>query len=430
MALPHPQHPTPQQTILTPLKRLHIPPNKQTSKKIVTIPTSSASNSSIQIQLALQRPQHTPIHKTSEDPNTCKPLIRSTISDVLGLLDSLKIPISLDLYASFIQECTETRDSLIAIELHNHIKSSRLRLSLSIINRLLVMYVSCFLIEYAQKLFDKMTVRSSCTWAVMIAGYFEHGDYGKVVDLFLEMKRWDRAKTECDHQDKIVISWIVMCVLKACAKTMNMELGKQVHGWIIKMGCVENLLLSCSLMSFYWKVGCLEGSDYIFDQVTYQNKVIWTAKIVNCCNEKRYQEAINVFREMGKEGVKKNSFTFSSVLKACASMMDGGCCGQQVHANVIKLGLEFNEHVQCGLIDMYGKCGLVKYATKVFKICGNNRNVACWNAMLTGYIQQGFGIEAIKLVYDMKTACLQPKESLLNKVIITCGSNLIEKKKS
>lgn len=426
----HPQTPTPKQTILTPLKRIHVPNNnKPICTKIVTIPTSSSSNSSVQIYLPLQRPQHhklqKPINKTTLKPNNNKPLIRSTISDVLSLLDSLKIPISLELYVSFIEECTKSRDPLQAIELHNHIRTSSFRPSLSIFNRLLVMYVSCYLIEYAQKLFDKMTARSSCSWAVMVAGYFENGDYGKVIDLFVEMRRCDCANGEGGDLDSIAVSGIVVCVLKACAKTMNLELGKQVHGWITKMSYGDNLVLSSSLMSFYGKVGRLEASDSVFDQIRNRNNVIWTAKIVNCCNDEQFYEAVNVFREMGKEGVKKNSFTFSSVLKACARMRDGGCCGQQVHASVIKLGLELNEHVQCGLIDMYGKGGLVKDARKAFNLCVNKRNVAFWNAILTGCIQQGLGIEATKIVYDMKAAGLQPKESLINEVRFICGINLI-----
>nr|XP_027080277.1 pentatricopeptide repeat-containing protein At1g31790-like [Coffea arabica] len=409
--------PAPQQRILTPPKRIRFPPNKPTFKKIVTVPTSSASNSSIQIHLPLRRPQHKSTQKTEKNSNDCKPSNCSTVSDVLGLLDCLKIPVSLDLYASFIDECTKSGDPLLAIELHNHIKTSCLRPSLSIFNRLLLMYVSCNLIGYARELFDKMTVRSSCTWAVMVAGYFENGDYGEVIDLFLEMQCSERAKVDGDMDD-IVASAIVVCVLKACAKTVNMELGKQVHAWVVKMGYGENLVFSGSLMRFYGKAGFLEGSDCVFYQVPNRNKVIWTTKIVNHCYEEQFDEAFDVFKQMGREGVKKNSYTFSSVLKACASMRDGGCCGQQVHANVVKLGLELNEHVQCGLVNMYGKGGLIKDAQKVFKICGNNRSGACWNAMLTGYIQQGLGIEAFRIICDMKAAGLQPQESLLNELLM------------
>lgn len=414
--------------IQTSPQRIHIPHNKPNDKQFVTLPISS----SLQTQLPIQRPTHKqqkPIEKTPNKPGLFEPVTPSaTISDILSLLDSLEFPISLDLYASFIKECTKSHDPLQAIELHNHIKKSSLRPSMSILNRLLLMYVCCDCKEYARELFDKMIVRSASSWAVMAAGYFENGDYEEVINLFVEMRCWDWAKGECGDSDKVAIFGIVVCVLKACSKTMNSELGKQMHGWITKMGYAENLVLSSTLMSFYANVGCSEGSDSIFYQVPRRNKVIWTAKIVNCCKEERFHEAIDVFRDMGKEGVEKNSFTVSSVLKACASMNDDGFCGQQIHASVVKSGLELNEHVQCGLISMYGKGGLVNDARKVFMINGNKRNVACWNAILSGYIQQGLGIEAVKILYEMKASGLEPQESLIQEVKFFCGSSMIGKR--
>ncbi|CAK9168546.1 unnamed protein product [Ilex paraguariensis] len=75
-------------------------------------------------------------------------------------------------------------------------------------------------------------------------------------------------------------------------------------------------------------------------------------------------------------------------------MRDGGYCGQQVHANAINLGVNLKSYVQCGLVDMYGKFGLVKDARRVFEI-----NAACWDAMLHGFIQHGLCVEAIKVLH-------------------------------
>ncbi|MFS8021472.1 putative tetratricopeptide-like helical domain superfamily [Helianthus anomalus] len=92
---------------------------------------------------------------------------------------------------------------------------------------------------------------------------------------------------------------------------------------------------------------------------------------------------------MGKEGVRKNNFTFSSVLRACAIISDDGICGEQVHANAIKLGLASKSYLQCGLVNMYGKFGLIKDAKRVFIVNGSMRNRVCWNAMLTSYVPNG-----------------------------------------
>lgn len=180
-------------------------------------------------------------------------------------------------------------------------------------------------------------------------------------------------------------------------------------------------------MNLYGKFRCIEGVDFVFDHMPCRgNTVVWTAKIVNHCRDENFNEVLNVFNEMGREGVKKNEFTFSSVLRACGRVEDDGQCGEQVHACVIKLGLESNDFVQCGLVDMYSKRGLLRNARMVFETVREERTEACWNAMLTGYIQHGDCIEAIKVLYAMKSAGLQPQESLLNEVRFTCGGSNLE----
>ncbi|GJY07129.1 pentatricopeptide repeat-containing protein [Tanacetum coccineum] len=159
-------------------------------------------------------------------------------------------------------------------------------------------------------------------------------------------------------------SWIMVCVLKAYGETMNVKLGEQVHGWLIKSGYGGDLFI---------------GSK--------RNVVVWTARIINNCKEEQFRE-----------------------------ISDDGNCGEQVHANVIKLGLASKSYVQCGLVNMYGKFGLMNDAKRVFYMNESRRNRACWNDMLTSLIQNGCLVEAIKFLYQMRAAGVQPQELWLNKL--------------
>lgn len=415
-----------------------------THKNYVNPTTFSPSNSSIQIQLPLHRPQpryHRPIEQSSKKINGDDNFrTSSTPSDILRLMDSLKLPVTVDLYVSLIKECTKLGDPLEATELHDQVKNSGIRPDLHFINLLLLMNVCCNCMPTARELFDKMSVRNAYSWAVMIGGYFENGEYRLVIDLFLEMLSWDGAKSDEFDDDLIstAVSGIIVCVLKACVKTMNLELGKQVHGLIIRAGYSTSTVLSSSLMRFYGEFGFPESSENVFSHVPCENMVVWTARIVNCCKEKRFDKAVDVFREMGQEGVKRNnSFTISNVLKACGKMRNnGGFLGRQVHASAIKSGVELDEYVQCSLVDMYGKCGLVNDAKSVFSkmLCAHKKNknssnniAACWNALVSGYIQQGLCIESIQILYEMKAAGLEPHESLLRELRSLCDSYMTEK---
>ncbi|KAL8104189.1 pentatricopeptide repeat-containing protein At1g31790 [Apium graveolens] len=343
-----------------------------------------------------------------------------SISDVLRLMDTLSITIPTDIYISLLKECTHSKDIDQAILLHQHILNSGLSLGVSLRNRFLLLFGYCGFMTIARQLFDEMHNKDSNSWAAMIAGYMSSGEYPQVIHLFLGMQRFK-------YGDKNAVwfpySWILVSVIQACVETEDFELGRQIHGLLWKVDFEKNLFVCSSLIDFYGRNGYFVGADHVFDQVPCDNTVVWTARLVNKCREGRFDEAVNVFREMVREGVKRNSFTYSSVLKACGRLGDRGQCGEQIHAHVIKFGVASRSYVQCGLVDMYSKVGLVKYAKRVFDMNQDRKNGACWNAMLRGYMKAGDYIEAIKLLYEMKAADQQPHESLLNELRSACGSS-------
>ncbi|KAJ4978751.1 hypothetical protein NE237_009531 [Protea cynaroides] len=336
----------------------------------------------------------------------------STTTDVLCLMDSLKLPVPEDIYAYLLKECTDSREPIRGSEVHAHINRSGLKFGLPLANRLLLMYAACGRLNAARKVFNEMPIRSSISWVTMIAGYVHNDEPRKALKLFVKMPQ----STSLDSTGLVVVS-----VLKACFQTGDFGLGKQVHGLVLKPGFAKDLFLGSSLVDFYTKFGCLEGARFVFEQVCRRNTVLWTAMIAGYCREGRFDEVAELFKEMGREGVKKNHFTMSSALRACGRIEDDGLLGRQVHANAIKLGIEMDLYVQSSLIDMYGRCGLLHDARRAFEMVGNQRNEVCWNAMLTGYLQKGFYGEGIKLMYEMKAAGLQPQDSWLKKVRLGCG---------
>ncbi|KAJ0802251.1 putative tetratricopeptide-like helical domain superfamily [Helianthus annuus] len=389
----------------------------------------SCSKSST-VQLPLHRP-HPKIRPPINNPEkklipttTTTTTTTTTSSDILRLLDCLGFPVPDALYISLIKECTHFVDAHEAVLLHAHLVKSRCnKPRLGLLNRVLIMFISCGCMENARQVFDEMSKRDFNSWAIMIAGYADRGEYEEVINLFTDPKL-QYIMYSCSS---FPVSWVFVCVLKACANTVNLNLGKQIHGWLIKSGYSNDLFVSSSLISFYGKIGCFKDGDLVFNGTSSQrNVVVWTARISNNCKEENFRQVLDVFKEMGKEGVRKNSFTFSSVLRACANINDDGNCGEQVHANAIKLGLASKSYVQCGLVNMYGKFGLIKDAKRVFNMNWSMRNRACWNAMLTSYVQNGCLIEAIKFLYQMKAAGVQPQELWLNKLRSLCGSEILE----
>nr|XP_016441906.1 PREDICTED: pentatricopeptide repeat-containing protein At1g31790-like [Nicotiana tabacum] len=234
-------------------------------------------------------------------------------------MDGLGLNIPVDIYVSLIKECTESRDPLKAVELYTHICKSDVIPSLPLLNRVLLMLVSCGCFQHARQLFDKMRVRNSKSWAAIIAGCVENNECEEALRLFLAMQSETVNVCKCGD---LIDDGILVCVLKACVEMMNLELGKQIHGWLIKVGSCESLALSSFLIKFYGEFGYLESADNVFDHVPHCNTVVWTARIGNLCREEPFEGATRIFKEM-------------------------------VHANSIKVGLDMDGYVQCSLIDIY-----------------------------------------------------------------------------
>ncbi|KAF8033436.1 hypothetical protein BT93_D2138 [Corymbia citriodora subsp. variegata] len=338
----------------------------------------------------------------------------SAATDVLRLLDGLGVTVSPDIYVSLIKECTAKGDSIGALELHKHIRRSGLRPSLHLLNRVLLMYVSCGCLISARKVFEGMLQRDFSSWAILIVGYMEEGEYEEAIRLFVRML--------CCIKMSEVPLWIVVCILKACVHSVNKDLGEQVHGWLLKQGSGDENPLPRSLIDFYGKFKCLECANIIFHQLSSHSSAIWTAKLAYDCSGHRYDMVFSNFREIERAGIRKSRSMFLSVLKACGKVKDDGQCGRQVHAKAIKVGVESDAFVQSGLVDMYGQLGLLKDARTVFDMVRNKQSIVNWNAMIKGYIKHGLSIEAIKLLYQMKEAGFTLREDLLNEVRIASAS--------
>ncbi|CAK9170819.1 unnamed protein product [Ilex paraguariensis] len=262
-----------------------------------------------------------------------------------------------------------------------------------------------------------------------------------LMKLLVCLRRWGGVKMN---------SFTFSSVLKACRKlTDDGYYGRQVHAKAIKLGVNLKSYVQCGLVDMYGKFGLVRNARRVFEMNgVKKNAACWNAMLnayiqhASCIevvkagysNDLFLSSSLVIFyRKSGclegdGGGVKKNSFTFSSVLKACRKLTDDGYYGRQVHAKAIKLGVNLKSYVQCGLVDMYGKFGLVRNARRVFVMNGVKKNAACWNAMLNAYIQHGSCIEVVKVLYVMKGGGLEPRESLVNAVWFFCGSTNLENK--
>ncbi|RWR90399.1 putative pentatricopeptide repeat-containing protein [Cinnamomum micranthum f. kanehirae] len=183
------------------------------------------------------------------------------------------------------------------------------------------------------------------------------------------------------------------------SNTKTPFLGIQIHAQLIKFGLSNDRFYQNNLISMYSKCGDLSSAFEVFDEMPDRNLVSWTSMISGSIQNDEFEMGLELFLEMMRSGLCPNEFAFGSVLKACASM-EASELGSSFHCAALKVGIEANEFVGSSLVDMYAKCGDVEMAELVFEQM-NNRDIACWNAMIGGYALNECSRKAMDLLSFM-----------------------------
>ncbi|KAJ7292417.1 hypothetical protein O6H91_13G058400 [Diphasiastrum complanatum] len=277
-------------------------------------------------------------------------------------------------------------------------------------NILVDLYVKCGSVLDAWKVFNAMPEHNVCSWTTIISAYVDHGQYEQAINLFQQMLQTGVAP------DKVAF----VVVLKACARIAALEEGKQLHSQIIKSGFESDVIVGSVLVDMYAKCSCIEHARQVFNNMHERDVMSWTTMIAGYAQQGLGNEALTLYEQMKQEGVQPVDVTYVLLLKACASIAALEQ-GKQFHSHIKESGFQSNLIVGNALVDMYAKCGSIEHACQVFNNM-HERDVVTWNAMITGYAQQGLGKEALTLFERMKQEGLQPDAVTYVVLLKACAS--------
>ncbi|XP_077231154.1 pentatricopeptide repeat (PPR-like) superfamily protein [Tasmannia lanceolata] len=391
----------------------------------------------------------------------------------LQLLAQRGIRLDSNTLAFLLEQCGSHRSLYYGKWVHLHLKLTGLKHPKTFLsNQLISMYFKCGDYKEAQKVFDKMPVRNVFSWNAILAGYAKSGMINYARRVFDRMPERD------------VVSWNTMVIglaqsgfceeavglyrrfrrlgigynefsfagiLTACVRLKELGLSRQVHGQVLVVGFMSNLILSSSLVDAYAKCGWIDNahklfdempmkdvlswttlvSGYakcgdieiahrLFDEMPLKNAVSWTALIGGYAWKGQGPRALELFTKMVKEGVKPDQFTFSSCLFACTSIASLKH-GKQIHAHLIRTRFNPNTIVVSTLIDMYSKCGSLEASRRVFDCLGKNQDVVSWNTMIAALAQHGRGVEAIQLFEEMVRVGVNPNDITFVVIFTACS---------
>ncbi|ERN07974.1 hypothetical protein AMTR_s00012p00252800 [Amborella trichopoda] len=201
-------------------------------------------------------------------------------------------------------------------------------------------------------------------------------------------------------------------VLKSCAKLGFLQMGKQIHSEVIKLGFESDIYCGSSLVDMYCKCREFHDATHLFDKIPYRNTVTWNALIVGFSQAELYDQALDIYIKMREMGICPSAITLSSVLASC-SRLDVEEDLKKIHALSFKLGLQSHVVVGTALIDSYMKSLKFTDANKVFNSMPE-KNVFTWTSMVTGYSQKKQPMEVLKLIQEMRRANIKLNQVTYN----------------
>lgn len=211
-----------------------------------------------------------------------------------------------------------------------------------------------------------------------------------------------------------------------------------IHTQILKLGFGKYPVVQTSLLDCYWRFGSDSlSAQKVFDEMTERNVVTWTAMITGyarvgrmssaislfegmverdtpswnaviagCTQNGLFSEAINLFRQMvsstkkGQNGdIKPNTITLVCTLSACGNtgMLH---LGRSLHGYIYRNALGPDRFVSNALVDMYGKCGNLIGARRVFDTTPI-KGLTLWNSMINSFALHGLSEDAISVFEEM-----------------------------
>eukprot|EP00257_Ricinus_communis_P018065 XP_015576663.1 pentatricopeptide repeat-containing protein DOT4, chloroplastic [Ricinus communis] len=261
----------------------------------------------------------------------------------------------------------------IGKDVHDYVKENNMQKDRIVCNSLMDMYAKCGSMEDANLVFLEMPNKDIVSWNTMIGGYSKNGRPNETLHLFVAMVQ----ELKPDGRT-------MACILPACASLAALDRGREIHGYIQRNGCFDDLHVANALIDMYAKCGALALARLFFDMIPVKDLISWTVMIAGYGMHGFGKEAISAFYEMRQEGIEPDEISFISILYACS------------HSGLLNEGWKFFnimqheyhiepklEHYAC-VVDLLARTGRLSMAYKFIKSMPIEPDATIWGALLCG----------------------------------------------
>ncbi|CAH9106313.1 unnamed protein product [Cuscuta epithymum] len=285
-------------------------------------------------------------------------------------------------FLSLVSSCTKESDLSTGKMIHSHIiVTIGVNISKNLGNSLLDMYCKFGDLVSAEKIFNKVQVRTLFSWTSLLDGYLLKGDLKSAVEIFHHMPVKDTT------------AWNVM-----------------LYGFI--------------------EAGEINSAEKIFREMPERDLVSWNSMILGYAHNNNTKiQSLHLFKEMLRVGVKLDKITLLGVFSACGGYTGKTpFLGEVIHCHMEKQNIK-GEEVETALMDMYSKHGAIQKAIKVFETIAR-KSVLAWTVLILGLAMNSLANEALSYFHQMCEAGVKPNGVTFLGALCACShAGLVEEGK-
>ncbi|XP_059639833.1 pentatricopeptide repeat-containing protein DOT4, chloroplastic-like [Cornus florida] len=279
--------------------------------------------------------------------------------------DKFAFPFALKSYAGL-------SDMQMGKLIHQHLVCCGCSNDLFVEAALVDMYAKCGDIEAARLVFDKMAVRDLVSWTSMLSGYAHNGYSTETLEFFDLM-----------HGSGVKPNRVsILGVLLACRNLGALRKGQWLHNYVIKTGFESDILVATSNMDIYGNCGNLGLARTSFDETQGKDVVCWSEMIASYGIHGHGRQAIDLFNQMVKDGVRPKHITFNCILSACSHsrLLEEG--KRYFHLMREEFGVTPKLSNYTCMVDLLGRAGQLSEEQELIETMPVEPDASIWGSLL------------------------------------------------
>ncbi|KAL7585849.1 hypothetical protein Lser_V15G44773 [Lactuca serriola] len=171
-------------------------------------------------------------------------------------------------------------------------------------------------------------------------------------------------------------------LMKACGESQALKEAKLVHNQLTRSGHHLDVHICNKILEMYSNCGSMEDAYNVFDKMPKRNLTSWDTMITEFAKNGRGEDAIKMFSEFEKVGLKPDNQMFHGVFAACSVLgdMKQGLLHFKSMIKTYNLVPSMDDYVR--VVDMLGSSGYLNEALELIEKMPMKPSAEIWEIMM------------------------------------------------